>query len=70
MNVSKLFLSLLPLCETLTYRTARDNYMNITKLTYKAGQSSQADDFIYQEPPKILHLLHEYLGRAPSSERT
>ena len=51
MNASKHCFSLLPLCETLTYRTARDNNMNITKLIYKAGQSSQADDSIYQEPP-------------------
>ena len=51
MNAARhIFFSLLPLCETLTYRCARDKNMNIAKLTYKAGQSSQADDSIYQEP--------------------
>ena len=46
-----IFFSLSPLCEILTHRTARDNNMNITKLTYKAGQSSQSDDANYKEPP-------------------
>ena len=51
MNVSKYIYIFLPLYETLMHPIARDNNTNITKLTYKAGQSSQSDDSIYQEPP-------------------